>query len=182
MVARRQHQPAGQGHDRQHQGMEEHDPRTHAVAGVADEGGEQHERQRGHPVPPVGARQHRPHDPGHPDLDEVLGQLGVADGEDVHRVRVLVVHGVEVGVQGPRGVEGAVHEVEVDVVQQHVEERGQDEVDGVEGPAAGEVGLEVEDVEGGRDCEGEGVDPGSAGDCQRRGWWLLGFRDGKKCA
>lgn len=98
MIARREHQPAGQGHDGQDQRMKGHDPRTHPVPGMADQGGEQDERQGRHPTPPVPARQHRPRDPRHADLDEVLGQLGVADGEDVHRVRVLVVHGVEVGV------------------------------------------------------------------------------------
>lgn len=55
------------------------------------------------------------------------------------------------------------HEVEVDVVEEHVGEGREEQVDGVEGPAAGEVALEVEDVEGGGEREGEGVEPGSAG-------------------
>jgi len=33
----------------------------------------------------------------------------------------------------------------------------------VEGPAAGEVALEVEDVKGGGESEGEGVEPGAVG-------------------
>lgn len=171
MIPRRKHQPPRQRHNRQHQRMKQHDPRIHPIPRVPDERREQHERQRRHPVPPVGAGQHRPDDPRHADLDEVLGQLGVADGEDVHRVRVLVVHGVEVGVQRARGVEGAVHEVEVDVVQQHVGEGREEEVQRVEGPAAAEVALEVEDVEGGGDGEGEGVEPGSVRLEVSGGWW-----------
>lgn len=60
------------------------------------------------------------------------------------------------------------HEVEVDVVQQHVGEGREEEMEWVEGPAAGEVALEVEDVEGGGESEGEGVEPGAVG------WGLVG--------
>ncbi len=159
MIPRRKHVPPRQPHDRKNQWMKSHDPRTHSITTVPDQRRKQHQRQRPHPIPPIPARQPRPAHPRYAHLHEVFRELSVADGEDVHGVRVFVVHGVEVGVQRSLGVEGAVDEVEVDVVEEHVEEGVEEEIERVEGGAAVEVGLEEEDEKGGWDGEGEGVDP-----------------------
>lgn len=126
---------------------------------MTKQGGKKDDGQWQEPVEPISACNGRPGDPRHADLEEVLGYLSVADHVHVHSVDVFVMHGVEVVVEPACSVEGAVNEVEVDVVHGHVKEEVSEDGDWVEGKGSGKVWLHEDGPQCGWDGERHGVGP-----------------------